>query len=186
LKVTEPSSIPYRTPSDPISIPYRTHPAWSLVRNFSPARILASSTGAAPRQRPARCRIVRNVSTAVPLPANRGCALQLVGQRPGGARRGQHVVARFLVLKSRTAPAMEDDTAAQEPIKELEILIMAMREVRVQPAWRVPSRCGARGAHRMRANVSARSGDKGQGAAKRVRRHRQVARRSPQLAKPAE
>jgi hypothetical protein len=128
---------------------------------------------------------VENGRTAVHLPANRGGALQLVGQRPGGARRGQHVVTRFLVLKSRTAPAMEDDTAAQEPIKEIETLIIALREVRVQTAWRVPSRCGARGAHRMRANVSVRSGDKGQGAAKRVRRHRRVAPRSPQLAKPA-
>jgi hypothetical protein len=42
---------------------------------------------------------------AVPLPANRGGALRLVGKQPGGGRRGQHVVARFLALKSRTAPA---------------------------------------------------------------------------------
>jgi hypothetical protein len=74
---------------------------------------------------------------------------------------------------------MEDDTAAQEPIEELETLMIVLREVRVQSPWRVPSRCGARGAHRMRANVSARSGDKGQGAAKSVRRHRRVAPRSP-------
>ncbi len=36
----------------------------------------------------------RNGQTTTPLLANRGGALRLVGQRPGGARFGQHVVAR--------------------------------------------------------------------------------------------
>jgi hypothetical protein len=86
----------------------------------------------------------------------------------------------LLPVESRTAPAtMEYDTADKKRIEKLETMIISLREVRVHSPWRVPSRCGARGAHRMRANVSARSGDKGQGTAKRVRRHRKVAPRSP-------
>lgn len=44
---------------------------------------------------------------------------------------------------------MEDDNAAQEPIEELETLIITLRGVRVQPAWRVRRRA----AHRMHARM---------------------------------